>query len=133
MTTRTTPWMLTATALLAGWPLVANAGESVGTSSDPLVLSPAPLPRDSCRQGFVWRDARPGDHVCVTPATRADVARQNRETARLWVNGAYGPHTCVSGYVWREAFKGDTVCVRPNVRESVRQDNTNAARRRVGG
>ena len=25
---------------------------------------------DVCRQGYVWREAYPGDHVCVTPATR---------------------------------------------------------------
>jgi hypothetical protein len=26
-----------------------------------------------CRQGYVWREATPGDHVCVTPAVRAEV------------------------------------------------------------
>lgn len=33
-----------------------------------------------CRQGFVWREARPEDAVCVTPAER-DVVRQENATA----------------------------------------------------
>ena len=33
-----------------------------------------------CRQGYVWREATPGDHVCVTPAVRAEV--RARRTGR---------------------------------------------------
>lgn len=111
--------------------------EPIGTTSDPLKVAPPPAPksqpRDACKQGYVWREARASDHVCVTPQTRSEVAGQNRGAKGLWIQGAYGPHTCVQGYVWREAFKGDDVCVRPSVREQAREDNRRAAARRVGG
>jgi hypothetical protein len=29
----------------------------------------------------VWREARPDDHVCVTPQTRAQTASDNRQAA----------------------------------------------------
>ena len=113
--------------------------ESLGTSTQELKIekrAPAPVGKphatDVCKQGYVWREARPSDHVCVTPQTRAEVARQNREARRLWVNGAYGKHTCVQGYVWREAFQGDDVCVDPTVRDDTRRDNGLAAQRKVG-
>jgi hypothetical protein len=32
-----------------------------------------------CKQGFVWRDAKDGDGVCVTPAERAEAKMQNRK------------------------------------------------------
>jgi hypothetical protein len=32
---------------------------------------------DTCLQGYVWREAVPGDHVCVTPETRAQAAQDN--------------------------------------------------------
>jgi hypothetical protein len=35
---------------------------------------------DYCIQGFVWREARPPDHVCVTPAER-DLIRTENNTA----------------------------------------------------
>jgi hypothetical protein len=37
--------------------------------------------RDSCVAGYVWREAVPGDHVCVTPAMRAQVDADNRAAA----------------------------------------------------
>ncbi|MFK5996607.1 MAG: SH3 domain-containing protein [Rhodobacterales bacterium] len=41
--------------------------------------TPAPLPYgpDTCRDGYVWRDTIPGDHVCVRPAARAAAAHEN--------------------------------------------------------
>lgn len=77
-----------------------------------------------CKSGFVWREARPGDQVCVTPESRARTAGENAQAAnRRNPNGAYGPNTCVSGYVWREAYEGDVVCVTPDVRTLVREEN----------
>jgi hypothetical protein len=35
---------------------------------------------DTCRLGFVWREASPEDHVCVKPEIRARTLREN-ETA----------------------------------------------------
>jgi len=87
-----------------------------------------------CKQGFVWREARQGDVVCVTPEARTQAASENRRLAeRRDPGGAYGPNSCVQGYVWREAFDGDIVCVTPERRQMVRQENSVAASRRVGG
>ena len=33
---------------------------------------------DTCKQGWVWRDAYDGDHVCVTGATRDRTAAENK-------------------------------------------------------
>jgi hypothetical protein len=89
-------------------------------------------PADLCRPGFVWREARSSDHVCVDPRTRVLVQEQNRRRVRLWTAGPYGPHTCVQGYVWREAFSGDDVCVEPRFRDQTRRDNAEATRRVAG-
>ena len=125
---------LVAISISAGY---AREREEVGSSSDPLKVGPSgsnkSQPRDACKQGYVWREARASDHVCVDPKTRDEVAQQNRQAAKLWVQGNYGPHTCRQGYVWREAFNGDQVCVFPEVRERTQKDNARAAQRRVGG
>ena len=85
---------------------------------------------ERCLQGWVWREARPGDKVCVTGATRSQVALDNAVKATRWVPGAYGPHTCVMGYVWREAYSGDDVCVTGAQRTQAAADNASAAARR---
>ncbi len=79
---------------------------------------------DRCKNGFVWREARPSDHVCVPPETRDRTWRENSvANERIDPNGAWGPTSCISGFVWREAFEGDHVCVTPNIRDVVRQEN----------
>ncbi len=35
---------------------------------------------DTCRQGYVWREAYQGDHVCVRPWVRAQARRDNWRT-----------------------------------------------------
>jgi len=89
---------------------------------------------DTCLQGYVWREAVPGDHVCVTPETRTQAAEDNSLAAshRSPTGGAYGPDTCLQGYVWREAVPGDHVCVTPETRAQAAEDNSLAASRRVG-
>lgn len=106
--------------------------------------APAPLPAPaaspappasifgaSCKHGYVRRGARATDLVCVTPASRARVAAENRSrAARIQPGGGfYGPNTCRVGFVWREAYVGDLVCVTPVVRAFVRQENQLAAAR----
>jgi hypothetical protein len=85
---------------------------------------------ERCLQGYVWREARPSDRVCVTPTVRSETAADNAAAASRWVDGPYGPHTCISGYVWREAFPGDDVCVVPSRRSQAAADNAAAASRR---
>ena len=87
---------------------------------------------DTCRSGYVWREAFPGDRVCVTPPTRDQAAQDNAQAgARRQAGGAYGPDTCRSGYVWREAGANDRVCVTPPTRDQAAKDNAQAAARRV--
>ena len=77
---------------------------------------------DTCKQGFVWREAIPSDHVCVPPNIRTMVQQENAMAAsRRDPTGAYGSDSCVQGYVWREAFQGDRVCVTPARRTETAQ------------
>jgi hypothetical protein len=86
---------------------------------------------DRCLPGYVWREAFSGDHVCVTPETRAQAAYDNRQaSARIEPGGgAYGPNTCLLGYVWREARPSDLVCVTPKTRDQTAYDNSQAKNR----
>jgi hypothetical protein len=97
------------------------------------VADPLPYGPDTCLQGFVWREAAPGDVVCVTPAVRASTAQQNQAAPQNVEpnGGAYGPNTCKQGFVWREAFSGDTVCVTPAIRTQALSDNAAAASRKA--
>jgi hypothetical protein len=89
--------------------------------------TPAP---GTCKSGYVWRGARDGDGVCVTPGSRQRVQQENASAAsRVDPNGAWGPASCLPGFVWREAFDGDTVCVAPSIRDRVREENATAASR----
>jgi len=107
---------------------------SIGTCSPGNVASASIIQYgpDTCAQGYVWREAIPSDHVCVTPQVRQQTADDNAQAASRRVpNGVYGSNTCVPGYVWREAFQGDAVCVTPQIRQQTRDDNAQADARRV--
>lgn len=89
---------------------------------------------DTCRTGYVWREAQPFDHVCVRPSSRTTAARENAVAlSRIDPGGAYGPFTCITGFVWREAFPGDAVCVTPSRRSIVAQENAEAPLHRTRG
>lgn len=86
----------------------------------------------TCLSGFVWREARSDDHVCVEPGSRSRAAMENSMAAsRVNPYGPYGPSTCISGYVWREAYPGDQVCVTPDIRSLVQSENAMASSRAV--
>jgi len=87
---------------------------------------------DTCLEGYVWRDAFAGDHVCVTGAARTQAAADNRAAAgrRNPNGGPYGPDTCLMGYVWREANSTDHVCVSGVTRSQTWSDNGQSAARR---
>lgn len=91
-----------------------------------------PYGPDTCKDGFVWRDAIPGDHVCVTPDRRSTAASENAIAgSRVDPGGAYGPNSCVVGFVWREAYPGDVVCVTGERRSQVKQENIEGPSHRV--
>jgi len=102
-----------------------GTGTGTGTTSPPT---------DTCLQGYVWREAVPDDHVCVTPETRTQAAQDNGLAAsrRSPTGGAYGPDTCLQGYVWREAVPDDHVCVTPETRTQTADDNNLASSRLAG-
>lgn len=84
----------------------------------------------TCTEGYVWREASPSDHVCVTPAVRDQTATENESAAaRRMGSGPDGPDTCKYGYVWREAFPDDHVCVEPSSRTQAARDNREAQNR----
>ena len=107
------------------------AGAVTLTAMTPAVADPLPYGPDTCVQGFVWREARSGDTVCVTPGVRDAIAAQNANAgANRDPSQAYGPESCSQGYVWREAFDGDTICVTPAVRSATLADNAAAGSRK---
>ena len=97
-------------------------------AASPLLADPVP---EACIEGYVWREAYEGDRVCVTPAVRAQTARDNQlaSSRRMPDGGAHGPDTCQPGFVWREARPEDHVCVTPEVREQTARDNREAPSR----
>ena len=94
------------------------------------VAAAAPYGPDTCKSGYVWREAIPSDHVCAEPWVRDQVGYDNSQAvARRDPTGPYGSNSCISGYVWREAFAGDLVCVEPWMRDQAHFDNSQAADR----
>lgn len=115
-------------------PLSVALGIVAGAFPSSAVADPLPYGPDTCVSGYVWREARVGDTVCVTPATRDQVAQQNANAgANKDPSQASGPESCSQGYVWREAFDGDTVCVTPAVRSATLADNAAAGSRKASG
>lgn len=93
----------------------------------PAAAEPLPYGPDTCISGLVWREARTGDTVCVTPAFRERTALENSTPgANKNPNAGSGPQSCSQGYVWREAFDGDTICVTPDIRAENKTANANA-------
>ena len=86
---------------------------------------------NTCLQGFVWRDAFPGDTVCVKTLTRAMAKVDNAAApSRRDASTGYGAFGCKQGFVWREAREDDLVCVTPAVRDQTYADNAAADERR---
>jgi hypothetical protein len=113
------------------FPLSAAVFALMAAIPVPAQAQPLPYGPDTCIQGFVWREARTGDTVCVTPDVRAAVAQQNSTPgANKDPNAGSGPQSCSQGYVWREAFDGDTICVTPSFRQQMFDANAAAASRK---
>jgi len=115
-----------AIGLICGWPGPPGVS-GARAPAPPAAVGAAPAARanpDTCKSGYVWRDARRGDHVCVIPATREQAAADNAAAAARW--GSSANHYCKPGFVWREAFAGDDVCVTVAIRSQAAQDNAAA-------
>ena len=105
---------------------VLTVGPAIAT------VSGQPYGPDTCISGFVWREARGGDTVCVAPEIRDAVAQQNANpSAHKDPTAGSGPQSCSQGYVWREAFDGDTICVTPAFRQQMFDANATANSRKV--
>jgi hypothetical protein len=116
------------------WQLILSL---LAISPTVLVLAPAKAnPRlaygpKTCIEGYVWREAFPGDQVCVRPTVRVQAAFDNSQVSvRVQPGGgASGPFTCRNGFVWREAQPDDKVCVIPPNRTQAQRDNLLAEHR----
>jgi hypothetical protein len=62
---------------------LAALGTLSTTALNPTTAS-AQYGPDTCRSGFVWREAYPGDHVCVRPWVRAQARRDNLRTSNRY-------------------------------------------------
>ncbi|HYD79528.1 MAG TPA: hypothetical protein VEC06_06950 [Paucimonas sp.] len=122
-------------------PVVGTAGGLSPLSVPPLSrsgnssLPQLPYGPDTCKSGYVWREAITDDHVCVTPASREQARRDNAQRANRVspTDRSYGPDTCRPGYVWREVVPTDRVCVTPEIREQTRRENAQFENNRALG
>lgn len=116
------PFKLTRLAVAA----VAVAGIIAGVSAlggSAAHADPAYGP-DTCKDGYVWREAFADDHVCVLPEVRSRTRAENQQpSANRAGGGAHGPDTCKQGHVWRETRPGDHVCVSYRSRDDAKRDN----------
>jgi len=118
-----------------GWVAASVVTAScIPTSLAVIAAPPTPLPASgTCKDGYVYRKARPSDKVCVLPASKAQAEADNAAAASRKVTSTYGPNTCIAPYVWRDAFHNDYVCVEVSVRAQAAADNAAAASRWVSG
>jgi hypothetical protein len=78
-TTVTGPTTAPVTVTPTGQRPTTPTGQRPTTPTGQKPTTPIGQPRsDTCIQGYVWREAIPGDHVCVTPEVRAQAAEDNR-------------------------------------------------------
>jgi hypothetical protein len=111
--------------------IVGAAVAVVAFAAPPTSAAGGDVDPNACLRGFVWRDAFPGDVVCVTPQVRRQVRLDNAAAAsRRDPNGAWGPNSCKSPFVWRAARPSDLVCVTVKERTQAARDNAAAASRR---
>ena len=93
----------------------------------PLIPNRAFAQTDACAEGYVWREAFPDDHVCVTKDTRDLVADENKNAEENRKRGS--GDQCEPGFVWRMASPQDHVCVTQAERDQAQQDNNLASTR----
>jgi hypothetical protein len=114
--------------------------DSINTAANTATVTIVSSFPDHCMLGFVWREVRSYDHVCVTPDSRASVRDEDNHASerRSPTGGPFGPDTCKQGFVWREAIvpspsledPPDHVCVPAAARDREGQNNLLAASRK---
>jgi hypothetical protein len=128
MTTRRRPRLR---HVLTGLLAVAVAAAATVNTSTPASAQSIFGP-DTCLYGYVWREATPADHVCVTSARRDTVAYENQLSPLLKnPSGPFGPESCKDGWVWREATASDRACVTSQSWTMVHNENATAGDRRA--
>ena len=130
------PWWLVAAAIALLLVVGTVAFALLRPRSEPAT---APVPtglstttRTPCQVGFVPRQGKPSDLVCVGAASAAQAVYDNNPDVQSQRHpdppgGAYGPDTCSQGFVWRDAFAEDHVCVEVATRTRSAQENAAAA------
>ena len=103
---------------------VGSFPDSLGSCDCSAALPAPPYGANSCRQGYVWRNAFDGDVVCVPPAWKTQVQIENGNAGSTRAGG--NSNTCKSGFVWRAARPADLVCVTPQSRAQVKLENDTA-------
>jgi hypothetical protein len=133
--------------ICAGWwsdwkePVIGTAGSLTALSVPSLprdgrtVLPDLPYGPDTCKAGYVWREAIPNDHVCVAPESRDQAKQDNAQRANRInpTDHSYGPDTCAPDYVWREVVPSDHVCVTPEIRDQTKVENSQFETNRARG
>ncbi len=116
---------LAAIAVLVGLPLSPQlSGAQTHNQTSP----------GRCRLGFVWREAGPGDRVCVEAWAHARVLQENADNRLHSISRPLGaPPKCVAGYVFRQAFVRDLVCVTPTSHAQAEDENALGPSRRAPG
>jgi hypothetical protein len=65
------------TRKLAQWVMAFATVATLGAAAITPAAAAGYYGPDTCREGYVWREAFPGDHVCVRPWVRERAARDN--------------------------------------------------------
>jgi hypothetical protein len=103
---------------------IGSFPDSLGSCDCSAALPAPPYGPNSCRQGYVWRNAFDGDVVCVPPARKTQVQIENGNAGSTRAGGS--ANTCKGGFVWRAARPSDLVCVTPQSRAQVKLENDTA-------
>ncbi|HEX2287076.1 MAG TPA: fibronectin type III domain-containing protein [Mycobacterium sp.] len=129
-----------------------------GKSAPHAITTGLPYGPDTCASGFVWRDAVPGDHICVTPERRQKVADDFRTAGSRSPLKTFpvpagtrcnpllkkvgdppppgcspgGTEICNDGFVPRDVpGENVIVCVTPDEAALIAQENANPKANRV--
>jgi hypothetical protein len=115
---------------------ISVQGLSQGPSGNQATVTVSTSIVASCLDGYVPRQARPSDNVCVTPMTRTQTAADNAAAGSTHIPGSNSckclptapGKPCFQLYP-RGAFTGDYVCVSKATRDQAAKDNALAADR----